>query len=320
MYAIKQIPEDFIVKEHLQLKQGLGAFAYYLLKKRNYTTAKAIQMIARELNINEKYINYAGNKDRRAVTEQYISINRGPQKNVEGNEISLTYISNGSERINLGSLDENEFTITVRNLTEEDITTCHKNRKILKIPNYFDEQRFGTNKNNHIIGKHIIKKEFKEACSLVEETNEYLQNHPNDYVGALKSINRRILRLYVHAYQSYLWNTTIERLLKTNIKVDQVPLIGFDCNCKDEKVQQIIDSILQEEKIDARDFIIREIPEISSEGGSRTLFTEVNDFKLIKKAKDELNENKQKIILNFKLQKGCYATNVIKYLFNDDRG
>ena len=38
MYKIKQIPEDFVVKEIKKLKfKDKGSYSYYLLKKRDYT-------------------------------------------------------------------------------------------------------------------------------------------------------------------------------------------------------------------------------------------------------------------------------------------
>lgn len=314
MYKIKQIPEDFVVKEILSLDLDHGNYSYYLLKKINYSTIKTVEKIAERLRINKKYINFAGNKDKKAVTEQFVSINKGPEKGLQLKDISLEFLGKGKERINLGSLEGNEFIITVRNLTEKDLEKFEKNVKNRKkILNYFDEQRFGFNKNNHIVGKLIVKKDFKKACSLIE-----IDLKGNDFVGALKRINKKVLRLYVHAYQSYLWNETVNQYLNFNEKIiNKIPIIGFSTEMEDEDIKKIIKEIMEKEGINFRDFIIREIPEISSEGGSRDLFVKVKDFKIMDKEGDELNIGKRKIVLKFALPKGCYATIVVRFLFHD---
>lgn len=307
MYKIKQIPEDFIVREISKLNfDNKGSYSYYLLKKKNYTTIDAINLISKKLNIKPKYINFAGTKDKVAVTEQYISILNGPKKGLKLKNIELRYLSKGKERLNLGDLQANEFIITVRNLTSNKINS------VKNIPNYFDEQRFGINKNNHIIGKCIIKKEFKKSCELIPE----IKVKDNDFIGALRTINKRILRMYMHAYQSYLFNETVTQYLKLkSTKNITIPIIGFGTEKTNKKLKNIISKIMKKEKISFRDFIIKAIPELTSEGGERDLFVNVKNFKIEPIEKDELNKNKFKAKLKFTLEKGSYATNVIKFLF-----
>src|SRR3989338_6236958 len=64
-YKIKQIPEDFIVREIKKpvLKQN-GQYMICLLKKKDYTTQKAVEIISRFFYIKQKSIGYAGTKDR----------------------------------------------------------------------------------------------------------------------------------------------------------------------------------------------------------------------------------------------------------------
>ena len=81
MYTLKKQPEDFNVREVMDLKLSpQGQYSYYLLKKRNYTTERAVQRVSEMLHIPRKIINFAGNKDKVAVTEQYISINKDIKK------------------------------------------------------------------------------------------------------------------------------------------------------------------------------------------------------------------------------------------------
>ena len=80
----------------------------------------------------------------------------------------------------------------------------------------------------------------------------------------------------------------------------------------------MIKKILEKEKITLRDFIVRQIPELSMEGNERNTFIKVNDFEITKQNKDKLNQNKEKLKLKlkFSLPKGCYATVLVDYLLN----
>lgn len=309
MYKIKQIPEDFIVNEinKLNLTEN-GQYSYYLLKKTDYNTNDAINVIADKFKIKPKFINFAGTKDKVAITSQYISINRGPRKSLNLKDIALEFIGQGNERLNLGNLIGNEFIITVRNI---DKLPKLKSEFI----NYFDEQRFGVNKNNHIIGKHIIKCEFDKACILIKETKPFLLLKPADFVGALKSIPKQILRLYLHSYQSDLWNLAAEKLSKKTKTQINLPIIGFSTSFKDKDIKEIYEPILEKENIKLTDFIIRQLPHMSLEGDLRELYIMPTNLKISKLLDDELNPNKKKAVLSFSLSKGAYATNIIKQLF-----
>ncbi|MEK6861365.1 MAG: tRNA pseudouridine(13) synthase TruD, partial [Nanoarchaeota archaeon] len=203
---IKHIPEDFYVKEEMELKLGRGDYSYFILEKKNIGTLEAVNLIAGKLGINQKRVGFSGYKDKKAVTEQYISIFKINKDNVGRLNlygINLTYIGSGNERINAGDLKHNYFRIVVRYLDEKNKL---ENRKF---KNYFDEQRFGINKNNHLIGRAIIKREFDKACNLLK-----LNVENNNYVGALRTIDKRKLRFYVSAYQSHLFNEVLNKLNK----------------------------------------------------------------------------------------------------------
>ena len=212
MYKIKVKPEDFWVKEISNVKtEKYSDYSIFHLKKKDYTTIRAIQNIADKLKIKVKRIGFAGTKDKIAITEQYISIFKTNIKNLKLKDIFLTYIGKSDKPISLGDLKGNEFKIIVKNLSNKDIKKL-KNNKIEKIPNYFGEQRFS--KNNKDIGKNIIKNKFKETVDLIiKNDNEYgnkikkfLKINKNNYIGALRLIPKKILQLYVHSYQSYIWN------------------------------------------------------------------------------------------------------------------
>jgi tRNA pseudouridine13 synthase len=328
MYKIKQLPEDFIVKEISNvITQINGQYAYFILKKTNYTTIDALQVLSEKFKIPLKNFGFAGNKDKDATTEQKISIFMG-SKNFEDfkfNNVELKYLGNGKEPISLGDLDGNEFTITIRNLSNEDAEKIKNlENKKLEIPNLYGPQRFS--KNNDLVGRAIIKKDFGEAVDFILENNgviedkikHYLKNNKNDYIGALRIIPLKTRKLFVHSYQSFLFNKIASEYLEYKPKNAKIPVIGFDFELKIIKKAQlrnIFKKIIDEEKINPRDFIISQMPELSSEGGFRDLFFELKDLKILEISDDELNKDKRKIKISFSLPKSCYATVALESFF-----
>ena len=368
MYKIKQIPEDFCVNEITKFGKGIevkeqGNFIYCLLKKKNHTTLNALQRIAYELNLPLKGIGFSGNKDKAAVTEQAISIydagNRARGKIDSFNThftdkgILLEKRGYGDCPISLGDHLGNEFKITIRNLAGKDVVKIKKvgtntkldNNNTLRFVNYYGEQRFS--KQNKEIGKLLLQKKFKEATELLIETegevenkiSKYLENNRKDYVNALKTVPKKLLLMYIHSYQSYIWNIAAEKLVtkygdknrnyndnpkngntKANSVLNlEIPIIGFGTEIErieNEDVKKIISDILKKEKITPRDFIIKQIPDITAEGTARELYCEVKDFKMSKPEPDDLNKGKKKLIVEFSLPKASYATEVIRQIFS----
>jgi tRNA pseudouridine13 synthase len=329
-YIIKQIPEDFVVREQMDLPQGSGRFAYYRLSKRNWTTQSAVSQIARAFGKRPKFINFSGNKDKHALTEQHISILHGPKKSLElhGGDIRLEYLGQGRDRLNLGASPGNTFEITVRNLPEG-----FEAKPLKQVPNYFDDQRFGISLNNHIVGKLLIQKRFKDACEMVPETREWLEKSPRDYVGALRSLPRRVLRLYAHAYQSWVWNLTASSYLgsfphrklswslgelvlpEKQVRNIQIPIIGYDSEIP-RGLEETIKPILKGEDVSLEDFRVKQFQEFDLAGNTRDLMVEPKSLEISPLENDELNPGKKKTLLKFFLQRGSYATMVVRAIFS----
>lgn len=319
---VKQIPEDFIVEEVIELKteDKICDYSIWKLTKKEWESFKIIEALARALRSKTKFIGFAGNKDRVAVTTQYISIykiNKEVIDRIKVNNTKLEFIGYSRNRINLGDLKGNNFTIVIRDLKKE-----VKLPKDLQLENYFDEQRFGNKMNTHLVGKSILKRNFRETCKLLK-----LSFKDADYIGAIRKQQRRLLRFYISSYQSYIWNKTLKEILKkenntkifkskfenlvftkNKIKNFTIPIVNFDI--EDNK---IINKILKEEEVSKEDFIIKEMPELITESVHRGAFIEVKDIKY-KYSKDELNKGKLKLELQFFLPKGSYATMLIKKL------
>ncbi|MDP3917324.1 MAG: tRNA pseudouridine(13) synthase TruD [Nanoarchaeota archaeon] len=303
---IKYKEEDFLVEEIPLLEFGTkeNKYSYFLLNKNGKNTSDVINEICRHLRIHNKFIGFAGNKDKTAITSQYISImtNIFEIKDIESFKIegvSLKFAGYGSERINLGDLKGNRFVITVRQLNDE------KELNPGKIKNYFGEQRFGKNNLNSSIGKCLVKKNFRKVCELLS-----IKPNGNNFIEAIKGLDVRLLRLYVNAYQSMLWNEAARKIKNA----DEVEVIGFLTEFENEDVKKIYGEIMKNEDIHKEEFLIKQIKEISMEGTKRKLFLDVKDFSY-KWSDDELFPGKKKCVVSFCLDKGCYATVVIESLF-----
>ncbi|MEK6963616.1 MAG: tRNA pseudouridine(13) synthase TruD [Nanoarchaeota archaeon] len=318
MYALKQQPEDFQVQEitHVLPKEE-GSFALFWMKKKYLNTEDALQKVCKTLQIPRKYLGSAGNKDRTAVTQQLISIPTVLKERLE--KISLfnltfSFYGYGTGPISMGDLLGNQFSITLRALNP-----WEEPKKISKMLNYFGEQRFST--HNADIGKLLIQKKFKLAMALIQESKtplqdkieHYLKRQKQDYVGALRIVPKKILKLYVHSYQAKLFNEMAQYCIEHKVRVETLPLIGFATEFKG-KVGELAEKKLKEEEITPRDFIIRAIGELSSEGGVRTLYADVSDLQIGKMENDELNLHKKKVLIEFRLPKGSYATEAVRQM------
>ena len=334
MYKIKQLPEDFVVKELIKLNLDKdGNYTYFWLKKKNWSTLSAIQALSRALNKDFKLFGYAGNKDKQAVTEQLLSakyLDKSKLEKAKIKDIELKFYGKGKVPLHLGSNSGNEFELVVRNIDS------FKKPNNISFINYFDEQRFST--SNTEIGRFLVKRNFRSAADLILQTNtrynyeidNHLSKHKNDYVGALKILPKKLLLMYIHAYQAKLFNETVKNYLNTiskkfkTVKTSYGDLLFPLQKAKNLKIQlagfgivpdAFLRPVMAAEGLSTRDFIIREFPELSSEGGKRDLLIGIKNIKIGKLEKDELNQAKRKIKLSFDLPKGCYATMVIKTLF-----
>jgi tRNA(Glu) U13 pseudouridine synthase TruD len=141
-----------------------------------------------------------------------------------------------------------------------------------------------------------------------------LTKNKNDYVGALKRIPWKTLNMYIHAYQSKLWNFAVEKYTEkvTPKKGEQIPLVGFATEFENEEIEEIYFALMSADKITQNDFVIRAIPDLTSAGNTREIFTELHELEIGKLEEDELNSGMKKCTVKFKLGKGSYATEVIK--------
>ena len=339
---LKQQLEDFYVKEinDLQIKKK-GEYCYLLVKKKNWTTLHLIDTLANRLRTDPARFQYAGLKDKDGITEQVISgykIDTEFLKNIKIKDVDITLLGFSDEPIKVGSHQGNEFTIIVRDLDHA------LNTENLQIPNYFDDQRFGGSIRpvSHLIGEAIVQENYEEAVrrclcnpypnesmenkkyrqkieqlwpdlvtivppkNLFEEQRiiKSLQEEPENYQRAVISLPKRMLLLYIHAYQSYLFNMRLaeyieqqEKYIYSEYVLGKIPI----------PLQPI-----EEKNLPLIGMEINSLPQCTIKTIQRAAVITGKNCQVSPLEKDEINQDKFKQTVTFSLPNGSYATIAIK--------
>ncbi|HZK60988.1 MAG TPA: tRNA pseudouridine(13) synthase TruD [Anaerovoracaceae bacterium] len=163
-------------------------------------------------------------------------------------------------------------------------------------------------------------------------------NKTNDWQKTYHKIPGSLRELYVSAYQSYLWNECVKLLLKNNIEKECLYTVAYnignlifytngvnieqsfqtishDIKPKPHEVE-IIDYILEKEGLQLNDFYLGCKTDNYFKVMERKTVIYPKNFQVSKEVSDDLNKGRFKITVKFELEKGSYATIVLKRLFN----
>jgi tRNA pseudouridine13 synthase len=375
---LKKNPEDFVVNELsiMPEKKDDGAFTAAVMRARNWETNRLIRKLARSLRMSRGRIHFAGTKDKRAVTTQLFVIQASPKDvlNLNITDVEVIDAYRTDKRIMLGDLLGNEFVVTIRdvplgrNEVEESVFPVRD--EIIRnggFPNFFGVQRFGAIRPiTHIVGKAIIRGDFEGAVktyvanygkalrtypktlSFEKAMLNHLVKHEDDFVGALDQLPKNLLMMFVHSYQSFLFNLILSERRKSGLPLNEplegdlvlaldkrgLPdrdrwiearpenieklgkrcaegkgfvsgaLFGSKAELAKGRMGELESAIIEKECLKPEDFIIPKIPELSSEGTRRELLAPLKTI--------DVNVFDDRVVLKFKLSKGCYATSLLR--------
>ena len=119
----KATPEDFIVDElPAYAPSGEGGHTFLRIEKRGLTTAEAIARLCRALGVSPNEVGAAGQKDRQALTRQWISLpNVDPERalaaSAEG--VRVLEAARHGHKLRTGHLAGNRFSLTVRGVVPD---------------------------------------------------------------------------------------------------------------------------------------------------------------------------------------------------------
>jgi tRNA pseudouridine13 synthase len=251
---IKVKAEDFIVREESTLVLSAKPQTQMVLRlsKQHWDTFDLIDLLARRLKIPNQDVAVGGIKDRHGKTEQLISIkNRwGLQTAVRAlppeDNFELAFLGYHHAPLTAKDIRGNHFTITIRDITPAEVGCFVANAEIVArwgVPNYYDEQRFGSaHHGKGFMGREIFRGSREKALRLYFEPSKYddpriralksrvlenwghwerclggafgeyrkilayLTKHKRAFHRALSLIDRRFLVFVLNAYQSFLFN------------------------------------------------------------------------------------------------------------------
>jgi tRNA pseudouridine13 synthase len=177
---LREEPDDFIVEEIAEppTTTGTGPYLICQLTKKNWDQQRAIKEIAGRLGMSHQRIGFAGTKDKRAVTTQYISIYKADPGMITRlciPDMILTPLGFSKQQISLGDLMGNRFNITVTGYSRFDPGTSQDS--IIPgltggIPNYFGYQRFGVQRPvTHLTGLDILRGSYEDAVKTFVSTH-----------------------------------------------------------------------------------------------------------------------------------------------------
>jgi tRNA pseudouridine13 synthase len=266
---VKQLPEDFHVEELTDVTPtGAGPFAFYRLEKRGWTTPDALAVVRRRWKIEPRRIAFAGLKDRHAVTVQFLTILHGPRCNLQQAGLRLDYLGPLPRPYTSADSRGNRFRLVVRNLSADDVSRARVALDEVRadgVPNYFDDQRFGSVRpGEEFIARLLVRGDFEAALRLAltgpyehdraaarqekallqahwgdwpvlagklprgptRAPVEHLLRHAGDFRGAFLRLRPELRTLYLSAYQSHLWNRVLARRVEVGCRPEQVLRVG----------------------------------------------------------------------------------------------
>jgi tRNA pseudouridine13 synthase len=255
-------------------------------------------------------------------------------------------------------------------------------------PNFFGVQRFGALRPvTHLVGKAIIQGDFEKAVmtylgnpaegeepeafaarKALEETRDFsaalhsyprnmsfelamlnhLSQNPGDFVGCVKVLPKNLQMMFVHAYQSFLFNRMMCERMRAGIPLgepvigdvvlpvnrDMLPdherwieakednvetlrararegkafvsgvLFGWESVYASGQPGEIERKVVEDEGLRHEMFMIPQVPRLGSKGSRREMLAPVGHLGW--KVEDG------KAIFEFSLNKGCYATTLLR--------
>ncbi|HEU4339643.1 MAG TPA: tRNA pseudouridine(13) synthase TruD [Planctomycetota bacterium] len=253
---IKRQPEDFVVEELTGFQPSRGPFALYALTKRSIGTPEALEAVARRWNLPRESISFGGLKDRHAQTTQWITIRGGLRRGLKQANLELKYVGQAPRPFGPKDIEGNRFRIVLRDFSRDGEKAAKEALSELSqapLPNYFDDQRFGSlGASGEFVGRAWCEQRYERAVWLaLAEENEhdrpedrsekkilrdewgnwaackaklsrshrrslvtFLADRPGDFKGAMARINADLRGLYLSSFQSFLWNRVLSRMIQ----------------------------------------------------------------------------------------------------------
>ncbi|MBQ2636913.1 MAG: tRNA pseudouridine(13) synthase TruD [Methanobrevibacter sp.] len=402
--TIRNRYEDFYVEEIPEvIPDGEGPNVYIWIEKLGRTTLDVVLDIARDLHISRKRMGFAGMKDKKALTRQWICISNmnsedefNQVKALDGTIYKTDFLKivRGRKKLRMGQLKGNKFKILIKDL--EDIQESAdianevlKELEVTGVPNYFGWQRFGKPRTNtHLVGEALVENDLAKAVgryignpteeehgenqkarqayddgNLEESLNlmgkgmryekmmikELIRDSKKgeltdkSYMNAIHALPKPLQRMFVHAYQSYLFNEAVSKRVEmginkyiegdiiidkeehivrdktpeefqeliNNFEVNPTsPLYGTKVPYAGGEVGKMEEDVLKSYNLEKSDFEVPKMPRLGSHGLRRAMRFQVWDA--------SATPTDVGVLCEFSINKGSYATAVLREIMKKD--
>jgi len=349
-------------------------FPLYLLEKHNIDSNHAVIEIKKQSGLKLRIM---GIKDAKAETSQYAGSEQTKNlpKYVITPKTKLNLLGFLRIPLSKSALIGNSFKIKINQTSDNNIQPFLL--ELNKIANFYGLQRFGSERMvTHLVGKALLERNYNKAIEyLLSYTTKYdskfskeireRSRDPNNYqklikimpkgmdlerlilyalvegkdsIAVLRSVPINIRRLFVQAYQSYVFNKCLSNALLCNEDIQKckdgdlcfeierplvfgkirkfregidsnndvmpaIRLVGYNYQPGKNRFDRITKRILSDENISPSYFYLKDLQELSLQMGFRQTLLCCSEFSHF----DMLD-------LSFKLPKGSYATVLLREL------
>ncbi|MBI5365443.1 MAG: tRNA pseudouridine(13) synthase TruD, partial [Planctomycetes bacterium] len=316
---------------------------------------------------------------------QFVTVRDGPPNGHSAPGLTLDYLGRVKIAAGPAVLGGNRFHITVRDLARADTDDLRRGLDEIAaagLPNYFDEQRFGSAIGGQFIARRLLDEDFEGALKLalatvgpddsgrrkrIKQTLERawgnwadclaelppcpergaiarLAERPTDFAGAFERLDRHLRFLYVSAYQSWLWNEILARMIRAAVAPERrlerriehwlwpfptrleeaersgwaarvIPLPANKMSDCAPEVRAVLDGVLAEAGLEAGRLRLRGLKETYFGRGNRPAWLFPRETAATACVADELNRGRLALTFQCTLPKGSYATLITRRLF-----
>jgi tRNA pseudouridine13 synthase len=379
-FRVSEIIKESILVDLSLARDHLHKYPLYLLEKKGIDSHHALVEIKKDHGLDLRIMGMKDAKAMTKQYASSTRIGNVPKQHISRTKHTFLTLKGFTSRpVGKESLLGNEFSITIYDAKHFEVSEFRSEAE--KVANFYGLQRFGSERLvTHLVGREIVKRNFKKAAELLlSYTTEYdsvmsreirqKSLDPKNYrnilkhlpkgmdieyqlmnafvngkepISALRSISINIRRLFVHAYQAYIFNRSLSdaiiggenlqtprnndlcfelespmtfgRIRKFNSSIDRdtnlIPalrLAGYSFQSGEGRFELITKKIMNEENVTPSDFNIKDMQELSDQGGFRQALLCCRDFAY-----------KGSLDIYFKLPKGSYATTLLREIMKPE--
>jgi len=383
-FHVQEIISNTFLEQISPEQTTSNIFPVYEIRKKGMDSSHAILTLREKTGLDLKIVGIKDAKATTIQYASSSSSTRKVIKNIDLGKIKLTLVGFSRKPIEKNNLVGNTFDIRIVEPKRDKLDNITQFLSdINRLGNYYGLQRFGSERLvTHLVGKAILERKFDKATEiLLSYTTKYdskfsleireklrdIKSNPNlireippgmdieknlaqailrgkDSISALRTIPINIRRIFVQAFQAYLFNKTLSIAIRddfsltvpeendlcfdvfednlifgkirkyekeklTDSRMQRLPIIrlpGYSFQPGKNRFDKIIKEFMKQENITAKDFFIKEMQELSESGGFRQACYVCKNFRY------EREENS--LLVGFSVPKGSYATILLREL------